>query len=95
MLLTKEENPDGLYQKYIISKTNGKPIDKNAEYFILRLDSGGNDKKHIEACRKAVLAYANEIKEHLPKLSEDLIARYGEVNINSCNYQKSNNNRIR
>lgn len=77
MLPTQKQKPDGLYQKYIISKTN-EPIDENAEYFILRLDEGGNDKKHIEACRKAVLTYANEIKEHLPKLSEDLITRYGK-----------------
>lgn len=78
MLPTQKQNPDGLYQKYIISKANGNPVDENAEYFILRLDEGGNDKKHIEACRKAVLTYANEIKEHLPKLSEDLITRYGK-----------------
>ena len=78
MLPTQKQNPDGLYQKYIISKTNRELIDENAEYFILRLDEGGNDKKHIEACRKAVLTYANEIKEHLPKLSEDLITRYGK-----------------
>ena len=73
---TKTENPQGLHQRYIVTKTNGEPIDKNAEYFILRLDSGGSDKKHIAACRKAILTYAEEIKEHLPELSQDLIRRY-------------------
>lgn len=54
------------------------PVDENAEYFVMRLDDGGKDKKHIEACRKAVCFYANEIKNHLPGLSKDLFHRYGE-----------------
>lgn len=76
MIEIKEENPKGLHLRYIVSKTNGEPIDEDAEYFVMRLDNGGNDKKHIDACRKAVLFYANEIKEHLPELSKDLINRY-------------------
>lgn len=55
-----------------------KPVDKNAEYFILRLDEHGDDPIHIEACRKAVLTYAREIKGHIPQLAKDLIERYGE-----------------
>lgn len=57
------------------------PVDKNAEYFILRLDEHGKDQKHINACRKAVLTYAEEIREHLPELSNDLIKRYEGKNI--------------
>lgn len=75
-LLTKTENPDGLYYKYYIEKVNGEPVDRDTEYFILRLDKHGKDIKHLEACRKAVLVYAEEIKDHLPKLSADLIERY-------------------
>lgn len=41
----------GLYDKYNITKTNGEPIDENSEYFVLRLDDGGSDKIHIEACK--------------------------------------------
>jgi hypothetical protein len=74
---TKKENPTGLHQRYIVSKTDGEPIDERAEYFILRVDLNGSDPKHIAACRKAVLCYADEIKDHLPQLSKDLIERYG------------------
>jgi hypothetical protein len=45
------------------------------EGFVLRLDEGG-DSKHVEACRKAVLTYAEEIKDYLPQLSKDLFDRY-------------------
>lgn len=76
-LPSKEENPNGLHQRYFVAKANGEPVDENAEYFILRLDLNGSDKKHIDACRKAVLKYADEIANHLPQLSEDIIRRYG------------------
>ena len=75
---SKEENPNGLHKRYVIAKTNGEPVDENAEYFIMRLDLNGDDKKHIAACRDAVLVYADKIKDHLPQLSKDLINRYGE-----------------
>lgn len=55
-----------------------KPCDENAEYFVLRLDKNGSDPKHIEACRKAVIAYAVNIEPHLPELAKDLIERYGQ-----------------
>ena len=29
----------GLYNKYTITKTDGTPIDSNADYFVLRLDT--------------------------------------------------------
>lgn len=29
----------GLYDKYIIIKTDGEPVDPNAVYFVLRLDT--------------------------------------------------------
>ena len=74
---TQQENPNGLHRRYIVSKANGEPVDENAEYFVLRLDLGGSDPKHIVACRMAVLAYAQSIKDHLPELSKDLIERYG------------------
>lgn len=74
---TQQENPKGLHQRYIVSKSNGNPVDPNAEYFVLRVDLNGSDSKHIEACRKAVITYAKNIREHLPKLAQDLIERYG------------------
>ena len=77
MIPTQIENPKGLRQKYIVSKVNGSPIHEDAEYFILRLDKNGDDPIHIEACRQAVITYAIAIRSHLPKLSDDLFARYG------------------
>lgn len=53
-----------------------KPVDKNAEYFIMRLDDGGKDAEHIKACRIGVNAYADAIEHHLPELAKDLRERY-------------------
>lgn len=90
LLPTIYDNPKGLHQKYVIRKVVGiknegflepkrpitKAVDPNAEYFVLRLDDNCKDKKHVEACRKAVLHYAELIKDHLPELSKDLIKKY-------------------
>lgn len=76
---TKAENPKGFHRKYIILKADSnKRVSRDAEYFILRLDAAGKDRIHVNACRKAVLLYAEEIKNHLPKLAADLIKRYSE-----------------
>lgn len=68
-------NPNGQWrhhrEEYILQE-----VDETNEYFVLRLDDNCKDKIHLEACRKAVLIYAEEIKNHLPKLSEDIINRY-------------------
>ena len=75
---TQLENPKGLHQKYHIQKINSsglEPIDEGFEGFVLRLDKGG-DPKHVEACRKAILTYAEEVKDYLPELSKDLFDRY-------------------
>lgn len=53
-----------------------KPVDKDAEYFVMRLDEGGKDYEHIRACRIGIHAYADAIKHHLPELSNDLKDRY-------------------
>lgn len=69
----------GLMARYVISKANGEAVDPSAEYFVLRLDSGGSDSKHIEACRIAIREYANAIRDHLPLLARDLDALYGRT----------------
>ena len=80
-----EENPKGLHRRYHIDKLVYEdgynvptkiPVDPDAEYFVMRLDNGGSDPKHVAACRKAVLVYAEEIKDHLPELAADLIEKY-------------------
>lgn len=75
-LPTKEENPQGLPQRYIAQKADGSPVDPAAEYFVLRLDDGGTDPKHVEACRKAIMEYADQIRPHRPRLALDIHQRY-------------------
>lgn len=75
----REENPNGLHNRYILTKISGKPIHPEAEYFILRLDDKG-DPKHIEACKQAAMHYAIRIRDYIPKLSRDLIERYSDNN---------------
>lgn len=91
---TKEQNPKGLHAKYQIKKIVGwknigssingikpvtKPVEHGSEYFVLRLDNGGSDSNHINACRKAVLTYANEIEQYIPDLAKDLRERYSNL----------------
>ena len=75
MLKSKEETPNGLHNKYVISRTDGTPINPANVYFILKLEGEG-DPIHMEACRKAVLKYADEIENHIPQLAKDLRERY-------------------
>lgn len=64
MIPKKEDNPKGLHQRYVVRKVVGvkdlgytnyrlitKAVDRDAEYFVMRLDSGGKDPKHINACK--------------------------------------------
>lgn len=51
-------------------------LDKDAEYFVLRLDDGGSDPEHIKACRIGIHAYADAIEHKLPELAKDLRERY-------------------
>jgi hypothetical protein len=71
-----QDNPNGLHQRYIVSKANGKAVDPNAIYFVLRLDSGGGDQMHINACRHAALQYAEYVmlgnSPHLAQLGWEL-----------------------
>jgi len=71
-----EYKEEGLINKYTLLKNDGSEIDPGAEYFILRLDDGQSDEIHKKACKKAILVYADEIKDHLPKLYKDLIDKY-------------------
>ena len=65
----------GLQNKYIIQRTDGTPINPENEYFILKL-KGDGDPVHINACRVALLKYANEIESYLPELAKDLREKY-------------------
>lgn len=74
MLPTEKENPSGLYQRYVITKANGEPVDPEAIYFVLRIDSHGDDWAHIEACRAAARAYA----AHTSALGSPQLAAVGK-----------------
>lgn len=58
----------GLYNKYIIQKTSGKPIDPDARFIVLRIDGG----QYLNACRAGVAAFAEAVREHNPTLANDL-----------------------
>lgn len=89
---TQTENPKGLHARYYIQKVvpveqefmglpaddsfKLVPVDENSEYFVMRLDTGGSDLKHIAACRIGIHAYADAIQNHLPELATDLRNRY-------------------
>lgn len=73
---TRKENPNGLHQRYIVQKANGENVDPNAEYFVLRLDKGGKDPNHLNACKSAVAQYARNIHPFIPELADDLRERY-------------------
>ena len=55
----------GLRQKYIITKTSGKPVDPKAKYFVLRYDEDPH-------ARAAIKAYIRSIRRENPELARDL-----------------------
>lgn len=65
---TKEENPNGLHQRYIVTHSEDMPDDPDALYFVLKLNS--KDPVHRRACRLAAWAYVDEIRrsKRLPLL---------------------------
>jgi len=58
----------GLYRKYIVTKTSGKPLADGWDGIILRIDGG----QYVEACRLGVIAFAEAVKKVNPKLCEDI-----------------------
>ena len=58
----------GLWNKYIITKTSGKPLDPNFYAIVLRIDGG----RYVGACRKGVLAFAKAVRDKNPVLADDI-----------------------
>lgn len=58
----------GLFDKYIIKKTDGSPVDRMAQYFVLRLDTDLH-------ARKALRVYADSIAAENPILAIHLRTR--------------------
>uniref|UniRef100_A0A6M3JGF9 Uncharacterized protein n=1 Tax=viral metagenome TaxID=1070528 RepID=A0A6M3JGF9_9ZZZZ len=65
------EELKGLYRKYIVTKTSGKPLVDGWDGIILRIDGG----RYVEACRAGATAFAEAVKEENPKLYKDIKAR--------------------
>ena len=78
MIETQAENPQGLNQRYHITRTDGTALDPSSEYFILRVDEGGRDKAHLTASRMGVLAYADSVYPDNPKMAKDIYERYNK-----------------
>jgi hypothetical protein len=55
----------GLFNKYIVQKSDGSPIDPNAQYFVLRVDTD-------PAARAALKVYAAYVDEDQPNFSDEL-----------------------
>ena len=70
---------EGYFKKYIVSKANGEPVDPEAEYFVLRLDT---DSK----AREALDFYAELIKKDNTKLNEELKEKLLDMNLKSSGY---------
>ena len=68
---------DGLKMKYLLSKADGRPVDPQGIYFVLKLNS--DDRAHGLACRRAARCYALNIAESLPKLAADLDRQCDEI----------------
>ncbi len=69
-LKTKSEERNGLYGKYIVSKANGEPVEKDAFYFVLRLDS---DDEWGSLSRNMIAKSLTDIKKIDPRLADDLL----------------------
>ena len=54
-----------LYNKYIVTKTDGSPVDPNAQYFVLRIDTDPE-------ARKALLHYSSLISQDDPEFANEL-----------------------
>ena len=69
------DNEKGLYQKYIISKANGKPLDPNFYAIVLRIDGG----RYVDACRNGALAFAAEVRSLNEQLAHDIYQKVYEL----------------
>lgn len=58
---------NNLFSKYHITKNDGSPVDPNAQYFVLRIDTDS-------AARAAVMVYAMCIEKDDPQFAEELRA---------------------
>ena len=65
----------GLYQKYVVTKANGKLLDPNFECIVLRIDQG----RYVDACRVGVAAFAEAVRPLNKTLARDIRWRLLEL----------------
>lgn len=70
----------GLYDKYLVCHTDGGPLPKGFDSFLLRLDAGAS---HREASLAALKTYADRVSADCPQLAADLRDRYG-LDVTPC-----------
>ena len=67
---------EGLYGKYCISKADGSPVDPNADYFVLRLDTdpvarrAAREYSYMTVDRKLALELQERITKYNPKMMD-------------------------
>jgi len=66
----------GLYNKYIVSKASGKPLNPDFYCIVLRIDGG----RYINACRVGVAAFAEAVRGENALLADDIQAKLKELN---------------
>ena len=70
----------GLFDKYTISKTDGSPVDKDAIYFVLRIDTDEYARIALESYADAVYEdgnwiFANQLYNFLEMLKAERAAK--------------------
>lgn len=65
----------GLYNKYTIQKSSGKPLAPSFYAIVLRIDGG----RYVEACRAGVKAFADAVLNENPKLAIDIQHKLNEL----------------
>jgi len=58
----------GLWNKYIITKTSGKPLAEGFYAIVLRVDGG----QYVDACRAGALAFAEAVRSKNKLLADDI-----------------------
>jgi len=66
----------GLYYKYNIEKTNGKPFADGFYAIVLRIDGG----QYVDACRAGAFEFAQSVREENEELWKDLHLKLAELN---------------
>jgi len=65
----------GLYDKYIIQKASGKPLEPSFYALVLRIDGG----RYLNACRAGVAAFAEAVRGDNPILADDIQCKLKEL----------------